>query len=136
MLLPALSIILAMTGFWALSMRGSTLMVLGEDYLLYSRAKGLKERRIFSSYATRNALLPQVTALALDLGKVISGQVLVEIIFGYPGVGLVLYNALRTADYIVIQGVVMLVIISVALATLITDLIYPLLDPRIRYEEA
>jgi len=134
--LPALSIILAVAGFWVLSMRGTMTMVLGEDFLIYARAKGLHEWRVFARYAMRNALLPQVTALAIDLSKVVSGQVLVEVIFNFPGVGWVLYNALRTADYFVIQGVVMFVIVSVALATLIIDLIYPLLDPRIKYEEA
>jgi peptide/nickel transport system permease protein len=131
--LPILSIALAVLGFWALSMRGTMTMVLGEDYLTYARAKGLKESRIFGSYAIRNALLPQVTALAIDLGRMVSGAVLVEIIFNYPGVGLVLFTALRTADYFVIQGVLMFIILSVALATLIVDLIYPLIDPRIKY---
>ena len=84
----------------------------------------------------RNALLPQVTALSIDLGLMISGQVLVETIFNYPGVGSVLFNALRTADYFVIQGVVLFIVFSVAFATLIVDLIYPLLDPRIRYSVA
>ena len=131
--LPVLSIVLAVVGFWALSMRGIMSTVVGEDYLIYARAKGLHERRIFMNYAMRNAMLPQVTALAIDFGRLISGQVLVEIIFNYPGVGWVLFNALRTADYFVIQGVVMFMIVSVALATLIVDLLYPLLDPRIRY---
>ncbi len=133
--LPGLSIMLALIGFWVLSMRGAMALVKGESYLMYARARGLRDRRVFMRYAVRNASLPQVTALALDLGKVVSGQVLVEIIFSYPGVGYVLYNALRTADYFVIQGVVMFVIISVALATLILDLVYPLLDPRISYRD-
>jgi peptide/nickel transport system permease protein len=132
--LPIISIALAVVGFWALSMRGSMTTVLGEDYLTYAHAKGLRPSRIFQRYAMRNALLPQVTALAIDLGRIVSGAVLVEIIFNYPGVGSVLYNALRTADYFVIQGVVMFVIVAVALATLILDLIYPILDPRIRYQ--
>ena len=72
--------------------------VLGDDYLIYAQARGLRSRRIFSHYAMRNAMLPQVTALAIDFGRLISGQVLVEIIFNYPGVGWVLYNALRAAD--------------------------------------
>jgi peptide/nickel transport system permease protein len=131
--LPVASIALALIGFWALAMRGTLAMVLGEDYLIYARAKGLREWRIFSRYAMRNALLPQVTALAIDLGHIVSGAILVEIIFNFPGLGLVLYNAIRTADYFVIQGVVMFIIVSVALATLIVDLIYPLLDPRIKY---
>ena len=81
-----------------------------------------------------STLTPRFTAFAIDLGKIISGAVLVEIIFNYPGVGYVLYNALRTADYFVIQGVIMFIIISVAFTTLIVDLVYPKLDPRIRYD--
>ena len=131
--LPLLSVVLAVVGFWALSMRGIMTTVLGEDYLIYARARGLRPRRIFGHYAIRNAMLPQVTALAIDFGRLISGQVLVEIIFNYPGVGWVLYNALRTADFFVIQGVTLFMIFTVAVATLLLDLFYPLLDPRIRY---
>lgn len=132
--LPILSVVLSLVGFWALSMRGIMATVLGEDYLLYAQARGLKPGRIFYGYATRNALLPQVTAFAIDVGMIISGAILVEIVFNYPGVGMVLYNALRTADYFVIQGVIMFIIVSVALVMLIVDLIYPKLDPRIKYE--
>lgn len=132
--LPILSIAISLIGFWALSMRGIMATVMGEDYLTYASARGLKPSRIFTNYAVRNAILPQFTAFAIDVGKIISGAVLVEIIFNYPGVGYVLYNALRTADYFVIQGVIMFIIISVAFTTLIVDLIYPKLDPRIRYE--
>lgn len=131
--LPVLSVILAVIGFWALSMRGIMATVLGEDYLIYAQARGLRPRRIFGHYAMRNAMLPQVTALAIDFGRLISGQVLVEIIFNYPGVGWVLYNALRTADFFVVQGVTLFMIFTVAVATLLLDLFYPLLDPRIRY---
>ena len=131
--LPLLSVVLAVVGFWALGMRGIMTTVLGEDYLIYARARGLRPRRIFGHYAIRNAMLPQVTALAIDFGRLISGQVLVEIIFNYPGVGWVLYNALRTADFFVIQGVTLFMIFTVAVATLLLDLFYPLLDPRIRY---
>ncbi len=133
-ILPIMSVVLSLVGFWALSMRGAMATVLGEDYLLYAQARGLKPKRIFYSYAMRNAMLPQVTAFAIDIGKVISGAVLVEIIFNYPGVGNVLYNALRNADYFVIQGVVMFIVVSVAVVMFIVDLIYPKLDPRIRYE--
>lgn len=131
--LPVASISLGLIGFWALTMRGSMTMTLGEPYLTYARARGIPERRVFTRYAVRNALLPQLTALALDLGAIVAGALLVEIIFNYPGVGLVLFNALRTADYFVIQGVVMFVVVGVALATLLIDLIYPLIDPRIVY---
>ena len=131
--LPVLSVFLAVVGFWALSMRGIMATVLGDDYLIYAQARGLRARRIFSHYAMRNAMLPQVTALAIDFGRLISGQVLVEIIFNYPGMGWVLYNALRSADFFVIQGVTLFMIFTVAIATLLLDLFYPLLDPRIRY---
>ena len=89
---------------------------------------------IFTQYAVRNALLPQVTGLALDLGRMMAGFVLVEIIFNFPGVGWVMYNGILNADYFVVQGCVLVVIVSVAFATLVVDLIYPLIDPRIRYE--
>lgn len=132
--LPVLSVVLSLVGFWALSMRGIMSTVLGEDYLTYAQARGLKGGYIFFQYGIKNAVLPQYTAFAIDLGKIMCGSVLVEILFNYPGIGYVLYNALRTADYFVMQGVIMFIIFTVALATLIMDLIYPKLDPRIRYD--
>jgi peptide/nickel transport system permease protein len=84
----------------------------------------------------RNAILPQATALALVLGHILSGAVIVEVIFGYPGVGTVLYNAIRQSDYFLIQGIVLGVIISLGIATFALDLIYPILDPRITYRKA
>jgi peptide/nickel transport system permease protein len=84
-------------------------------------------------YAIRNALLPQLTALALALGNIVSGAVLVEVIFQYPGVGTLLYQAIRSSDFYVIQGVVFFIIVAIGLATLMLDVIYPALDPRISY---
>lgn len=133
-IIPALSIVLSSIGFWALSMRGMMVTVQGEDYVTYAEARGLKTRDVFFRYAVRNALLPQTTALALAMGYVVSGAVLVEVVFAYPGVGTVLYRAVQTFDYFVIYGVVVLVILAIALATLVLDLVYPLLDPRITYE--
>ena len=133
-IVPALSIVLSSVGFWALSMRGMMVTVQGEDYVNYAEARGLKSRDIFLRYALRNALLPQTTALALAMGYVVSGAVLVEVVFAYPGVGTVLYRAVQTFDYFVIYGVVVMVILAIALATLILDLVYPLLDPRIAYQ--
>lgn len=130
--LPVMALTLGLVGFWALSMRGVMTSLLGDDYIRYARIKGLKESTIFFHYGMRNALLPQVTYLAIDLGRLISGQVLVESIFNYPGLGTVLYKALASGDYFVVQGVVLLIIISTAFATLIVDLAYPLLDPRVR----
>lgn len=129
--LPALSIVLTSVGFWALGMRGVMVTVLGEDYLTLAEAKGLRDRRIFFAYAMRNALLPQVTSLAIALGTVTSGAVLVEVVFNYPGIGWLLYNALRSSDYYMVQGVAFFLILTVAVSVLIVDLIYPLLDPRI-----
>ena len=111
-IVPALSIVLSSVGFWALSMRGMMVTVQGEDYVNYAEARGLKSREIFFRYALRNALLPQTTALALAMGYVVSGAVLVEVVFAYPGVGTVLYRAVQTFDYFVIYGVVLMVILG------------------------
>jgi peptide/nickel transport system permease protein len=108
----------------------------GEDYVTYADAKGLKGRTIFTRYAIRNALLPQTTALALALGQLISGALLVEVVFTYPGIGTLLYRAIRGSDFYVVQGVVFILIVSIGLATFILDLIYPVLDPRITYRRA
>jgi peptide/nickel transport system permease protein len=135
-ILPAVAILLASMGFWALGMRGMMITADGEDYMIFAEASGLKNRTLFFSYAMRNALLPQTTALALTLGQLLTGALLVEVIFNYPGIGGVLYYAIRQFDYFVIQGVILIIVIGVALATLILDLIYPLLDPRIRYHRA
>jgi peptide/nickel transport system permease protein len=135
-ILPAVAILLASMGFWALGMRGMMVTAEGEDYMIFAEASGLKNRTLFFSYAMRNAMLPQTTALALTLGQLLTGALLVEVIFNYPGIGGVLYYAIRQFDYFVIQGVILIIVIGVALATLILDLIYPLLDPRIKYQRA
>lgn len=131
-ILPIMSIVLGNIGFWALGMRSQMINVLGEDYITFAEAKGLHPRRIFLWYGMRNALLAQITALALALGTVVSGAVLVEVIFNYPGLGSLLYVAIRGQDYFVIQGVVLMLIVSLAVMLFIVDLLYPLLDPRIR----
>ena len=133
-ILPALSILLASLGFWALGMRGMMVTVEGEDYMTLGEAAGLKDRTLFFTYGLRNALLPQTTALGLSLGQILSGALLVEVIFSYPGIGSVLYNAIRQFDYFLIQGIVFTIVLAVTFATLILDLIYPLLDPRISYQ--
>ena len=135
-ILPALSIVLVATGGWALSMRGMMVTTQGEDYVTFAEAKGLRSPTIFLRYCVRNALLPQVTGLALALGQIVSGAVLVEVIFGYPGIGTVLFQAIRENDHFLIQGIVFTVIIALGLATLILDAVYPLLDPRISYRKA
>jgi peptide/nickel transport system permease protein len=130
--LPALSIILVSLGWWFLSMRSLIIAEQGEDYILWAEAKGLPRGRIFWGYAFRNALLPQATGLALSLGNIVGGALITEVIFGYPGLGYLIYNSIKQFDYPVIQGSVLLIVISVAAANLIIDLVYPLIDPRIR----
>lgn len=132
--LPAMSIVLSSLGGWMLGMRAMMVGVLENDYLTLAEAKGLPQRRIFLWYAMRTAILPQVTGLALYLGSVVSGAVLVEVIFSYPGVGFLLFQAIQTADYTLILGITFFLVVAVGLAILILDLIYPLLDPRISYE--
>lgn len=132
-ILPAASMVIAQIGGWAMGMRSMMVTTKGEDYMLQAEAKGLKWRRVFLRYAVRNAILPQVTAFALSLGTIISGGIVVESVFSYPGIGTVLSNAIRGFDWFVIQGIVFMVILTVAFTMLIIDLIYPLLDPRISY---
>ncbi len=131
--LPALSIIIAGIGGWILGMRGMMVTVLGEDFLTLAEAKGLRERRIFFYYAMRNAMLPQFTGLAISLGYVVSGATIVELIFSYPGMGYRLFQAINTNDFPMIQGITFFLVVSIAVAILVIDLIYPRLDPRITY---
>ncbi|MBN1287131.1 MAG: ABC transporter permease [Anaerolineae bacterium] len=134
--LPALSIVLVSLGWWFLSMRSLITSQKGEDYILNAEAKGLKGRRILWGYAFRNALLPQTTGLAISLGHIVGGAIITETIFAYPGLGWVIFTAIRGLDFPVIQGGVLLIIISVAIANFIIDILYPLIDPRIRYQKA
>ena len=131
-ILPSLSIVLGAVGFWALGMRSLMVNVLGEDYILYAESKGLARSRIFIRYGLRNALLPQVTALALALATVVSGAILVEAIFNYPGLGGLLFASVVNKDIYVINGIVMVLIITLAFTVFLIDLAYPLIDPRIR----
>ncbi len=130
--LPAFSIVLVSLGWWFLSMRSLIVMVKDEDFITWAQAKGLPGRRIFWAYAFRNALLPQVTGLALSLGQIVGGALVTETIFGYPGIGYLIFSSIKTLDYPVIQGSILLIVVSVASVNLIIDLIYPLIDPRIR----
>jgi peptide/nickel transport system permease protein len=134
--LPALSIILVSVGGWALGMRGMMVTTMGEDYVTFAEAKGLRSSTIFLRYCVRNAILPQTTALALALGQVLSGAVLVEVIFGYPGIGTLLFQAIRENDHFLIQGIVFTVIVTLGLTTFLLDVLYPWLDPRISYQRS
>ena len=127
---------LASLGWWFLSMRSLIIANRGEDYITWAEAKGLPSQRIFWAYAFRNALLPQTTGLALSLGHIVAGALVTETIFAYPGLGYLIYHSIRSLDFPVIQGAVLLIILSVALANLVMDLTYPLIDPRIRFGAA
>ena len=133
-ILPAASIVLVSFGYWALGMRGMMITVEGEDYMQLARAKGLNPLYVLYRYMVRNAILPQVTAFAITLGTLVSGQILVEYIFSYQGMGTVIYGAIINQDFTVIQGTSFILILMTALAVLIIDLIYPMIDPRISYE--
>ena len=130
--LPALSILIASVGTWAIGMRGMMVTVQGEDYMTFAEAKGLKASRLFYRYGMRNALLPQVTALALYFGQIVTGAVLVEIVFAYPGLGSLLLDSIKLFDFPTIYGIVFILTLTVALSMLLVDLLYPLLDPRAR----
>ena len=131
--LPALSIVLVSVGGWALAMRGMMVTTMGEDYVVFAEAKGLRSATIFVRYCSRNAILPQTTGLALALGQILSGAVLVEVIFGYPGIGALLFQAIKENDFFLIQGIVFAVIVALGFATFVLDVVYPWLDPRITY---
>jgi peptide/nickel transport system permease protein len=135
-ILPAASIVLVSIGGWALAMRGMMVTTMGEDYVTFAEAKGLKSATIFTRYCLRNAILPQTTGLALALGQILSGAVLVEAIFGYPGIGALLFQAIEENDFFLIQGIVFTVIVALGFATFVLDVIYPRLDPRISYRQA
>jgi peptide/nickel transport system permease protein len=130
--LPALSVILVSIATWSISMRSLVVSLQGEDFMLLAEAKGLRRPTIFLRYAIRNALLPQLTGLGLALGQIVSGGLLVEAVFRYPGLGGLLYRAILTRDYFLEEGIVLIIIVLIGTATLLLDLAYPLLDPRIR----
>ncbi len=131
MILPSLTLGLVLYGEYALIVRSSMLETLGEDYILTARAKGLANWAIVWRHAFRNALLPIVTLVALTLGYVVAGAILVEAVFSYPGIGLVTYEAIFARDYPVLQGAFLILTLSVVLFNYIADLLYFRLDPRI-----
>jgi peptide/nickel transport system permease protein len=132
LLLPALTIILVSLGGWALGMRNTMIGVLAEDYVTMAEAKGLSQRQIMFNYAARNALLPSVTSFGMALGFVLSGQILVETIFGYPGLGYLLIKAVSNLDYPLMEGLFLMITFAVLAANFMVDVLYTRLDPRVR----
>jgi peptide/nickel transport system permease protein len=132
-LLPAITLVLAGFGWNILSMKALAVATTEEPYVVYARLKGATNWTRMTRYVFRNAMLPQVTALALSLGTVFNGALLTEMLFSFPGVGLIMRTAASSGDYNVLYGSIAISIIAVATAGLVIDLIYPLLDPRIRH---
>jgi peptide/nickel transport system permease protein len=135
-ILPALTIIVTSVAGWMLQMRNVMITTISEDYVLVAQAKGLSPRRVMFTYAARNAMLPNLAGFALSLGFVVAGALVMEIVFSYPGIGLTLYNAVTSNDYPLLQGIFLVIALSVLLASLIADLLYVIADPRARTRSA
>lgn len=130
-ILPFSSIVVSALGGWAIGMRLMVIYELGSDYALFAEYLGMKDKRVFN-YVFRNSLLPQITGLALQLGGILGGSLITEIVFNYPGTGYLLFRALTTLDYPLIQGIFVILIASIYLANFLVDFVYAVIDPRVR----
>jgi peptide/nickel transport system permease protein len=133
-ILPAATLVLVGFGAWFIGMKSLTSNIISEDYVVYAETTGMKESKILNHYIMRNAMLPQLTGLAMSLGTVFSGALIMEIVFGFPGIGALTWNAVKSNDYSMIMGIAIYSIIGVAVTVFLVDLIYPLFDPRVRYQ--
>jgi len=133
-ILPAFTIIVTSMAGWIVGMRNMTVTTLGQDYVMVAQAKGLSNRRVMITYAARNAILPSFSSFVVALSLVVTGSVLVEYAFSYPGIGYVLFQAVDNEDYPLMQAVFLIITLSVLLANLLADFIYVVLDPRARQE--
>jgi peptide/nickel transport system permease protein len=131
-ILPVLSLALVGLGGWFMGMRSLVSNIVTEDYVVYAELAGVRRRRILGSYVMRNALVPQVTGLAMSLGAIFNGAIITEQVFGYPGIGTLLVSAVYAGDYSLVLGITTVSILAVSLAVLLIDLAYPLLDARVR----
>jgi peptide/nickel transport system permease protein len=130
--LPALTLAITTLSGWVFGMRNNMINTLGEDYVTFAEANGLRTRTVALLYAARNALLPNVTAFGLSLGAVVGGSVLVEGVFSYPGLGNLLYIAVANHDFPLMQALFLVITVSMLVAIFIVDLLYVRLDPRVR----
>ncbi len=135
-LLPALTIVLTSIAGWMLQMRNVMITTIGEDYVVAAQAKGLPNHRVIFTYAARNAILPQLQGFGLAIGFVVSGALIMEIVFSYPGIGELLVSAVTSNDYPLTQGIFLVITFAVLLANLIVDLVIVFVDPRARAREA
>ncbi|HTX85996.1 MAG TPA: ABC transporter permease [Streptosporangiaceae bacterium] len=135
-ILPAFTIVITSLAGWMLQMRNVMITTIGEDYVLAGQAKGLPSRRVIFNYAARNAFLPQLQGFGLALGFVVSGAIVMEIVFSYPGIGLLLLGAVQSNDYPLMQAIFLVITFAVLIANLIVDLVIVAFDPRVRTREA
>ena len=131
-ILPVITLVIGSLAGWVLTMRNTMVTTLSEDYVLMAQAKGLPERRVMFNYAARNAILPSITSFSISLGLVVSGALLTEIVFNYPGIGFYLYTAVQNDDYALVEGCFLVIAIAVLVANFLSELVYTLLDPRVR----
>lgn len=131
-ILPIITLVIGSLSGWVLTMRNTMVTTLSEDYVLMAKAKGLRESRAMFSYAARNAILPSVTSFSISLGLVVSGSLLTEIVFNYPGIGFALYKAVQSNDYALVEGCFLVIAIVVLAANFLSELAYVFLDPRVR----
>lgn len=132
LVLPAISLTLIQLGSYVLTMRATLIEALGEDYITLAKAKGVPPRTILWKHAVRNAMLPAITLIGLQLGFVVGGAVLTETVFAYPGIGRGIYEAVTQLDFPVLQGAFLLLAVTVVIANMLTDIAYGFLDPRVR----
>jgi peptide/nickel transport system permease protein len=125
-------LVLVGLGGWFMGMRSLVSNIVTEDYVTYAELGGVDRLRILRSYVMRNALVPQVTGLAISLGGIFNGAIITEQVFGYPGIGTLLVAAVHAGDYSLVLGVTSVSIVAVATSVLLIDLLYPLLDPRVK----
>ena len=130
--LPAITIIITAAGGWLITMRNNVMGVMSEDYLAFARAKGLSEGRILNRYVLKNALLPSLTSFGMALGFVVGGAILVETVFSYPGLGYYLFTAVSALDYPLMQAIFLIIAAAVLIANFIVDMLYAVLDPRVK----
>ncbi len=131
--LPLMSIVIVSLGWWIISMKAMAIDIKEEDFVQYARYRGASDNTVMVRYVAQTAILPQITVLALSIGGVFGGSLITEILFGFPGMGSLIYKAILGSDYNLMVGAISISIVAVATATLILDLVYPFIDPRIRY---
>ena len=131
-ILPGATIVITAMGGWLIAMRNNLVSTLGEDYVAFARAKGLSESRVLYAYGVRNAILPSLTAFGMALGFVLGGSILTEVVFGYPGLGTLLYHSVTSLDYPLMQAIFLFISLAVLIANFLVDATYTLLDPRVR----